>query len=131
MIHETRFTYSTKGLQLISDLGSLWENNTGLPIPLGAIAVKRALPPQEKSAINKLMRESIVHALAHPSDPMDYVRKHAQITEESIFRKHIELYVNDFSVNLSESGKTAAFSLFTRGEKAGLFPSCFSPVFID
>lgn len=130
LIHETRFTYQKKGLKLISDLGTLWEGRTKLPIPLGAIAVKRDLPESEKQKLNTIMRESVAFAMQNPRVSESFIRKHAQISEESVYQKHIALYVNGFSIDLSSVGKEAVSTLFTLGEKAGLLPGCPEPIFV-
>lgn len=107
IIHENRFTYAAKGLTEIADLGELWEHKTGLPIPLGGIAVRRSLPEETKRKINDLVRSSVLYAFTHPKASADYVKEHSQEMSEEITRKHIQLYVNNFSVNLDEKGKNA------------------------
>lgn len=107
IIHENRFTYAAKGLTEIADLGELWEHKTGLPIPLGGIAVRRSLPEEIKRKINDLVRSSVLYAFTHPKASADYVKEHSQEMSEEVTKKHIQLYVNNFSVNLDEKGKNA------------------------
>jgi len=107
VIHETRFTYEKRGLKLISDLGVMWENKFNLLIPLGGIAVKRDLPENVKSDINNILRSSIEYAIANPCSAMDFMKTHAVELQEEIIMKHVGLYVNDYSVDLSEEGKKA------------------------
>jgi 1,4-dihydroxy-6-naphthoate synthase len=117
IIHENRFTYAQKGLQKIADLGQLWEESTGYPLPLGGIAVRRDFPVHIRDSINRLVRESVRYAFAHPGASFDYVKRHAQEMDEDVRKKHIGLYVNSFSEELGEEGKNAV-RIFL--EKAGV-----------
>jgi 1,4-dihydroxy-6-naphthoate synthase len=107
IIHENRFTFKAKGLTEIADLGELWEHKTGLPIPLGGIAVRRSLPDDIKRKINDLVRSSVLFAFTHPKASAEYVKAHSQEMSEEVTKKHIQLYVNNYSVNLDERGKNA------------------------
>lgn len=122
IIHENRFTYQAKGLKKIVDLGEYWDQQTGLPIPLGGIIVKRSLPQTIRLKINRVLRSSVEYALANPNDSLPFVRKHAQSMDESVMRSHIELYVNDFSVDLGTKGREAITALFDKGVEKSLFP---------
>ncbi len=130
LIHETRFTYESKGLHKIVDLGEYWENETGLPLPLGAIAVRRDLNPQIKMQLNGILRESVRYALQHPYQPTEFVAQHAQSMDLEVCRRHINLYVNDYSVDLGEKGVHAVNNLFFKGKEAGFFSSVVEPVFV-
>ena len=129
LIHETRFTYAQKGLRKILDMGEYWEKETGLPLPLGAIAVRRELPDNVKRQLNAALCESVCYALQNPHLPNEFVLKHAQAMEPDVCRKHIRLYVNEFSVDLGEKGKQAVEYLFARGMTAGFFPELCQPIF--
>ena len=118
LIHETRFTYEQKGLRKIMDLGEYWEKETGLPLPLGAIAVRRDLSEETKCKVNITLRESVHFALQNPCEPDEFVARHAQSMDLDVCRRHIALYVNEFSVDLGEKGKQAVHTLFTRGAAA-------------
>jgi 1,4-dihydroxy-6-naphthoate synthase len=107
IIHENRFTYESKGLLKISDLGELWEKKTGYPIPLGGIAIRRSIEKSTKNKINDLFQKSIEYAFANPKASYDYVKSHAQEMDEDVRKKHIELYVNDYSSSLGKEGKKA------------------------
>ena len=107
IIHENRFTYQLKALKKVSDLGELWENKTGQPIPLGGIAIKRNLDDAIKRNVNALIRKSVEFAFANPEESSEYVAKHAQEMSEEIRKKHIQLYVNNFSIDIGEIGKNA------------------------
>lgn len=112
IIHENRFTYMDKGLLKIEDLGEAWEKTTGKPIPLGGIAIRRTLPEELKKEVNRLVRRSVEFAFSHPESSMDYIAQHAQEMSPAVRRKHIELYVNDYSVDLGTKGKEAIQTLF-------------------
>ena len=112
IIHENRFTYQLKGLKKVSDLGELWENKTGQPIPLGGIAIKRNLDDAIKRNVNALIRKSVEFAFANPEESSDYVAKHAQEMSEEVRKKHIQLYVNNFSIDIGEIGKNAILKFF-------------------
>jgi 1,4-dihydroxy-6-naphthoate synthase len=107
IIHENRFTYQQKGLLKLMDLGEYWEEQTGLPIPLGGIVSKRDIDPTINDTLNSLIRKSIEYAFSnYPAIP-DYVRQHSQEMDESVMRQHIDLYVNNYSLDLGEDGKKA------------------------
>lgn len=111
IIHENRFTYEQKGLKKIEDLGGYWETETGYPIPLGGIAVKRTVQPQIQQLIDSLIRQSIEFAFSNYPVLNDYIRSHAMEMSEEVMRKHIELYVNKYSVNLCSEGIAAVKKL--------------------
>ncbi len=131
IIHENRFTYQQKGLHRIVDLGELWERETGTPIPLGAIAVRRSLPEPMKRTINALVRRSVEYAFAHREASLPYVRAHAQEMSEDVMYKHIDLYVNEYSVDLGAEGKRAVKTLFEKAESLDLVPRSIEPLFLD
>ena len=112
IIHENRFTYAQRGLKKVLDLGEHWEEKTGLPIPLGCIAVSRALQPSVQHKIDELIKKSLMYAFNHYPAVSDYVKMHAQAMEEEVMRKHIDLYVNDFSIALGSDGKKAIKKLY-------------------
>lgn len=115
IIHESRFTYPDKGLKKIADMGEYWENLTHLPIPLGGIAVKRAISDEIKEKLNRVMHRSVVYALKNPDSPLAFVREYAQEMSDEVMYKHIGLYVNDYSADLGEKGIKA---IETLGQKA-------------
>lgn len=117
IIHENRFTYENKGLRKIIDLGEYWENQTGHPIPLGCIAVKRSMDENQKKQINNIIRASVDYAWQHPDSGRDYIKCHSQELEDSVIDAHIHLYVNEYSADLGHTGKKAVLHMF---EKAGL-----------
>ncbi|HEX2683877.1 MAG TPA: 1,4-dihydroxy-6-naphthoate synthase [Ferruginibacter sp.] len=108
IIHENRFTYQAKGLHKITDLGDHWEKETGNPIPLGGIVIKRSIDKKISLEVDALIKKSIEYAYRHHYKEMSsYVKDHAQEMNESVMRKHIDLYVNAFSLGLGDAGKNA------------------------
>ncbi len=101
VIHEARFTYTSYGLHMLVDLGSWWESDTGLPIPLGAIIARRDL---DTDAISSWIRTSLRHAWDNPEASREYVLSYAQELSPQVAKSHIDLYVNDFTMDLGESG---------------------------
>lgn len=123
IIHESRFTYPAHGLVQVADLGVLWEAETGLPLPLGVIAVQRALGDSLAGALEQGIARSIAAARARPAAAWPYIRAHAQEMDEAVCRQHIALYVNEFSLALGDEGRAAIDALLARGEAAGLLPA--------
>ncbi|WP_347177449.1 1,4-dihydroxy-6-naphthoate synthase [Glycomyces sp. L485] len=119
VIHEARFTYREYGLERLVDLGEWWEGSVGLPIPLGAIVAKSHL---DGEAITETIRASLDHAWTHPEDSRDYIAEHAQEMSPEVCRKHIELYVNEFSRDLGEEGRAAVERLLGGAAALGLVP---------
>ncbi len=107
IIHENRFTYFEKGLKKIVDLGNFWEEKTGYPIPLGGIAGKRSIDEKILMKVDALIKESIEFAFKNYPLITDYVKKHSQEMEPEVMKKHIDLYVNNYSINLGKDGKSA------------------------
>lgn len=120
IIHENRFTYQQKGLKKVRDLGEFWESLIHAPIPLGGIVASRKLDLHTRNEIGELIKKSVEFAFANPESSMPYVRKHAQEMSEEVMKKHIQLYVNDFSVDLGEVGINAVKLLFTKANEVGL-----------
>lgn len=112
IIHENRFTYQSKGLKKIADLGAYWEEKTGSPIPLGAIVVNRKLDAEIQKKVNRVLKRSIQFAFANPTSSHDFVKKYAQEMSDEVIQKHIGLYVNSFTLELGEEGENAIKSLY-------------------
>ena len=130
IIHENRFTYEARGLRKVIDLGDYWERETGAPIPLGAIVVRRSLDTDVQHAINRVMRRSVEYAFAHPEASRAFVRAHAQEMAEDVMAQHIALYVNEFSVDLGDQGRRAIEVLFERAAAAGVIVPVSPPLFV-
>ena len=111
IIHENRFTYEQKGLVKILDLGEYWEKETDRPIPLGGIVIKRGLDEKIRQQVDRLIRKSIEYAYTKYPELNDYIRHHSQEMSEEVMRRHIDLYVNHYSLNLGEEGREAVIKL--------------------
>ena len=107
LIHEGRFVYERRNLELVADLGVEWERQTDLPLPLGGIVIKRELGDDMRSRVERVLRRSIEYAFDNPSLSRDYIKAHAQEMEDDVIEKHIALFVNDFSLSLGEQGRRA------------------------
>lgn len=130
IIHENRFTYQDKGLNKIVDLGDYWEKLTGCAIPLGGIVINRNLDREVQLKVNRLIRQSVEFAFAHPKSGIDFIRQHAQAMEESVMYKHIELYVNKYSINLGEEGRKAVDTLFKLAQEKNIIPAIQENLYI-
>jgi len=131
IIHENRFTYSEKGLKLIADLGKIWDGMTGMPIPLGGIAIKRSLPTIIQQKVDRIMRKSVDFAFSNPDLSRDFVSKYADAMDSEVIRKHISLYVNEFTYDLGAKGREAVRFLFSRSRSAGIITSFTEPLFVS
>jgi 1,4-dihydroxy-6-naphthoate synthase len=131
IIHENRFTYEAKGLKKIIDLGEFWERETGAPIPLGGIVINRALPEDVKQTVNRVLRRSVEYAFANRAASLPYVRAHAQEMNEDVMYKHIDLYVNEYSVDLGADGRRAVELLFDRARAGGIIPDVTKHLFLS
>ena len=111
IIHENRFTYRQKGLYKVKDLGEYWEEKTGLPIPLGGIAINQSVKRSVALKVNELIRRSLAYAFKNYPLIPDYVKQHSQEMSEEVMRQHIDLYVNNYSLDLGDDGRMAIESL--------------------
>ena len=111
LIHEGRFVYERRNLELVADLGALWEAQTSLPLPLGAIVIRRDLGEQMQREVESLLAESIRFAFANPTLSRTYIKTHAQELEDDVIDRHIALFVNEYSVSLGEEGRRATARL--------------------
>lgn len=111
IIHENRFTYQQKGLYKVLDLGEYWEKTIQLPIPLGGIVAHNRIEKSLAQKIDSLIRKSLEYAFEHYPVVTDYVKQYAQEMEENVMKQHIDLYVNNFSLNLGVEGKRAVVKL--------------------
>jgi len=107
IIHENRFTYQQKGLVKLMDMGEYWETTTGSPIPLGGIFIRKDIPEEIRAQIDALIHDSLQHAYTGYPQLSEYVKAHAQEMEETVMRQHIDLYVNNFSLDLGKEGNEA------------------------
>jgi 1,4-dihydroxy-6-naphthoate synthase len=130
IIHENRFTYQDKGLKKIIDLGDYWEKETGCAIPLGGIVANRNLPLEIQHKINRVLRKSVEFAFANPKSGLEFIREHAQEMSEEVMYKHIDLYVNKYSVDLGEEGRKAIQLLFDTALDKGIIPAIDKDIFL-
>lgn len=131
IIHESRFTYEQKGLKKIMDLGEFWESLIHAPIPLGGIVARRKFDNDLLQKINRLIKKSVEYAYANTPDVMPYVKQHAQEMSEYVMKKHIDLYVNQFSVDLGKTGKDAIDILFKKALEQKLITKITEPIIIN
>ena len=117
LIHEGRFVYERRNLELVADLGKLWEAETNLPLPLGAIVAKRELGEETILKFERLLSESVRYAFDHPLQSRDFVKEHAQELEDDVIDKHISLFVNDHTISLGDEGRKAVDKLVGKTKK--------------
>ena len=130
IIHENRFTYQNKGLKKIIDLGDYWEKQTSCAIPLGGIVANRKLPLDVQHKLNRVLRKSVEFAFANPKSGLEFIRSHAQEMSEEVMYKHIDLYVNKYSVDLGEEGRKAIDLLFDTAKEKNIIPEIKEKIFL-
>ena len=111
LIHEGRFVYAERNLELVADLGLEWERRMSLPLPLGSIVVARDLGEELAARVDRVLRRSIEYAFAHPEVSREYIKQHARELDDEVISKHIALFVNDFSLSLGDEGRRAVEAL--------------------
>jgi len=119
LIHEGRFTYEARGLTLLADLGSVWEERMHSPLPLAAIAIRRDLASAVAVEMDRALRDSVDFAFAHPDASGKYVAAHAQEMDPTVTARHIRLYVNEYTRALDERAVT---TMLEWGRREGVFP---------
>ena len=130
IIHENRFTYEKKGLKKIIDLGEDWEEKTNNPIPLGGIVIRRDFGIETQQKVNRILKRSVEFALENPNSGYEFVKNHAQELNDEVIQKHINLYVNNFTVDLGETGKKAIETLYERALKENIIDSVPMDIFV-
>lgn len=120
IIHESRFTYAQKGLVKLIDLGDWWEQATGAAIPLGGIVARRSFGKELSATIDNIIKESVQYSWNNYPTLAPFVKEHSQEMEEDVMRKHIDLYVNEYTTDLGETGRKAINTLFEKAKTAGL-----------
>lgn len=131
IIHENRFTYEKNGLKKIVDLGEYWEENMKSPIPLGGIAIKRNIVSEIQKNVNISLKLSIKYAFENKNSVMPFIRKHAQELKDEVIWKHINLYVNDYSIDIGEEGKNAIETFYNRVIDLKLADHIQYPIFVE
>ena len=130
IIHETRFTYKTKGLVRIADMGRYWEELTGFPVPLGIITINRKIPADIALKVNRIIRRSLEYAYHDPFSSFDYVKSNARELNSTVISNHIKLYVNKYSLNLGKVGKRAIRELFRIAHEKNVIPELPEQIFL-
>jgi len=130
IIHESRFTYKEKGLKKIIDLGEYWENLTNTPTPLGGIIAQRNLGEELLQKINRVLKRSVQFAFDKPKSGIDFIRQHSQEMSEEVMYKHIDLYVNNYTLYLGEAGKKSVETLFKKAQELGLIAAIEKDLFL-
>ncbi len=130
LIHENRFTYEEKGLEKIIDLGEFWESLIHAPIPLGGIVVRKSIDHTLQKTIDMLIRKSVEYAFENPESCMPFVKQHAQEMSEDVMKKHIALYVNEFSIDLGITGKNAIQLLLDKAIESKLIGGLAPHIFV-
>ena len=130
IIHENRFTYQQKGLRKMIDLGEYWERQTQAPIPLGGIVIRRQYDLGIQRQINRLIKKSVEYAFLHYPLITPYVKQHSQEMEESVMRQHIDLYVNNYTLDLGEEGKKAVLKMVDVYDKLNKVNTNSTAIFI-
>jgi 1,4-dihydroxy-6-naphthoate synthase len=130
IIHETRFTYYKRGLHKLADMGEYWETLTGLPIPLGAIVIKRNIPDDIALKVNRVVRRSLEYAYKDSFASYDFVSGNAREMDSTVMNNHIKLFVNEYTLNLGNKGREAIVELFRIAEENGVIPSLPDRIFL-
>ena len=131
IIHESRFTYASHGLQAVLDLGGWWEGETGRPLPLGLILARRDLLGSDIARAQEATRQSLLYAKQHPKEVFPYLKANATELEGKVIQAHVDLYVNDFSLEVGNTGEEAVNELFQRAGQRGLGLARDGDLFID
>jgi 1,4-dihydroxy-6-naphthoate synthase len=130
VIHESRFTYRQRGLEKLMDMGEWWEKTSGAAIPLGGICIRRDIAFDTAKKVEKMIRESLEASWKNYPDLSDFVKNNAQEMEEEVMRKHINLYVNDYSVSLGADGRKAVDMLLSKARENGFTKATASDIYL-
>ena len=130
IIHENRFTYQEKGLRKIIDLGEYWEEKTKHPIPLGGIVIHRRIDSEIQKKVNRVLRRSVEFAFENPNSSYAFVKKNAQELSDEVIKNHIDLYVNQYSVDLGPDGKNAIQRLYEEALKNEIISDLPEDIFV-
>jgi 1,4-dihydroxy-6-naphthoate synthase len=131
IIHEGQLTYADRGLTLIVDTGKWWQDTTGLPLPLGANAIRKDLGPQVIADVNRLLKQSIEYGLAHRAEALEYALRYGRDLDRSKADRFVGMYVNDWTLDFGPRGRDAVRTLLARGHAAGVIPKLIVPEFVE
>lgn len=130
IIHETRFTYYSRGLHKLADMGEYWESLTGLPVPLGAIVIRRDIPEDIAQKVNRVVRRSLEYAYKDSFASFDFVSGNAREMDSTVMNNHIKLFVNEYTLNLGDKGREAIVELFRIAVEKGVIPLLPERIFL-
>ena len=130
IIHETRFTYYKKGLHKLADMGEFWEKLTGLPIPLGAIVIKRNIPEDIALKVNRIIRRSLEYAYKDSFASYDFVAGNAKEMDSTVMNNHIKLFVNEFTLESWYRREERQLTNFQDCREKGVIPSLPERIFL-
>lgn len=131
IIHEGQLTYSRQNLQLVMDLGQWWHEQTGLPLPLGANAIRKDLDAQTIQDVHRLLQESICFGLDHRREALDYALKFGRDLDPAQADRFVAMYVNQWTLDFGPRGREAVAELLARGHRAGIIPQAAAPQFVE
>jgi 1,4-dihydroxy-6-naphthoate synthase len=131
IIHEGQLTYGDRQLDLLVDLGQWWHEETALPLPLGANAIRKDLGPDVMRDVNRLLKESIGYGLSHRQEALDYALRYGRDLDRAKADTFVGMYVNDWTLDFGPRGRHAVRELLARGHAAGVIPQLVEPEFID
>jgi 1,4-dihydroxy-6-naphthoate synthase len=131
IIHEGQLTYADRGLTLVVDTGKWWLETTGLPLPLGANAIRKDLGPQVISDVNRLLKQSIQYGLDHRAEALDYALQYGRDLDQKRADRFVGMYVNDWTLDFGERGREAVRTLLARGHAAKVIPHLVVPEFVE
>jgi 1,4-dihydroxy-6-naphthoate synthase len=131
LIHEGQLTYADQGLALVTDLGQWWQQETGLPLPLGANGIRKDLGPKVIGDVTRLLRASIEYGLSHRDEALAYALRYGRDLDAARADRFVGMYVNDWTLDFGPQGRRAASELLTRGHRAGVLPKPVVPEFVE
>jgi 1,4-dihydroxy-6-naphthoate synthase len=131
IIHEGQLTYADRGLTLVVDTGRWWQEATGLPLPLGANAIRKDLGPSAIADVNRLLKQSIEYGLAHREEALEYALKYGRDLDRKRADRFVGMYVNDWTLDFGARGREAVRVLLNRGHSAGVIPTLVVPEFVE
>ena len=131
VIHEGQLTYAQQGLTMLVNLGQWWFDQTGLPLPLGANAIRRDLGPERIRDVHRLLLQSIVYGLEHREEALQHALGFGRGLDRQLADRFVGMYVNHWTLDFGPAGRKAVAELLTRGHAAGLVPSLIVPEFVE
>ena len=131
IIHEGRFTYKEYGLISLVDLGEWWEQKTSLPVPLGGIAIRRDIATKTALKVERAIRESVIYAFNNRIKADNYIKRHAREMTLAAIHQHIDLYVNEFTLDAGDEGEEAINKLFAMARDRAVLPESNMPLFVN